>query len=61
MNGVMVVGVALVATIGLFVVWCGVMNRIEQREQRRYAKEARRDEGFGTGDARHLRSDGRRR
>ena len=61
MNGVMVVGVVLVATVGLFVVWCVVMNRIERREQRRYAEEARWDERYGTTDARHLRSGGRRR
>jgi hypothetical protein len=51
----------LVATIGLFVVWCCVMNRIDAREQRRYAEETRRGETPPTGEARHLRSGGRRR
>ena len=60
-NGVMVIGVPLAATIGLFVVWCCVMNRIDDRERRRYADETGRDETSATGEARHLRSGGRRR
>ena len=61
MNGVIVIGVVLLATIGLFVVWCCVMNRIDAREQRRYAEETGRGETPPTGEARHLRSGGRRR
>lgn len=61
MNGVVVMGVVLGAAISLFVVWCCVMNRIDEREQRRHEHEMGRREPPETGDARHLRSGTRRR
>lgn len=61
MNGVVVVvGVVLGATIGLFLVWYCVMNRIDEREQRRYAEEAGHADS-APGGARHLRSGSRGR
>jgi hypothetical protein len=49
----------LVVVVVLFVGWCSVMNRLDEREERRQAEEMRRARPPVLGAPRHMRSGNR--